>query len=282
MGNFIMNFLTTTAGKLLAAGTLAAGLTFGGITWLGGGHITDIKGNVDSLTAKVTQAVEDSEFLKGQFDSLKGMYTDSVTEANGKIGSLTSERDRLTAEVDSLQTQLDNVINGDNAEGEAYAAEVARLEGELNKANAEIAELAGYVKQAEESVTYTPIDRSQYTATEQDITDIPVPISGEAAALDATKAGIMASPEKVAWIEKQLDKTLPPAAIIGVTTYTTGGKTYLAYEVAETFTTGGISIPYELQQFIGNDLGYMDLYFITSNGFVAKANKTGTFSVIKQ
>ncbi|MGG0288638.1 hypothetical protein ABEY41_26775 [Peribacillus butanolivorans] len=74
-----------TMAKVTLAGAIAGGVLITGITYQGDGSVTNIKGNVNNMKNELTQAISDNDFLKGQFNSLKDIYNNAVTEANGTI-----------------------------------------------------------------------------------------------------------------------------------------------------------------------------------------------------
>lgn len=259
-----MGIFSTTTGKVVAGGILAAGLTFGGITWLGGNHITDIRGNVDNMRSKITQAIEDNEFLKGQFDNLRRLYSSSVQEANGKIDSLVSERNRLMSQVETLKAELAEQSDNKAEKEEEIQSEINRLESELQQANEEVAELAAYTQSVDESIEYTPIDREAYTAKEEVISEIPLPISAEALALNEATAKYMAKPSTVEMLRNSSTaKTAPD--IIGVTTAEYSGKTVLAYKTSVQFNQGGYTLSETWKRF-ATDYSNSYLYFVTEDG----------------
>lgn len=275
--------LSVMAKVALGTGVITSTIMVSGIAWQGTDSVTKIQSNLNNMKTEVVEAVADNTFLKGQFDSLKGLYAASVQEANGKISGLLQERNDLTSQVNSLKGELAEA--GDLSEEQAVLqAEISRLEGELDKANQQIADLEAYAASTDAETTYTAMtttETTSYTATEQDIVDIPLPITGEALTLNQAKAELLASPETVVFFENELASTLPPAALVGVTTYTKGTTTYLAYEVAEPFKVTQASLTYEMQQFLTNN-GFSYVYFVTKDGaFVANASQWGSVTVEK-
>lgn len=163
-----------TIGKTILATSLAGGIAITGITFSGDGDITNIKGNLDNMKDEITQAVDDNEFLKSQFDKLQGLYGDSVDEANTTINGLLETKAELETKIYSLQEQVASHDMTD--EQETLQKEITRLEGEVKEANQKIAELSSYAQQVDDSTTYTAVDKEAYTATEQEVQDIPLAV----------------------------------------------------------------------------------------------------------
>jgi len=244
----------STLGKVTIGAVVAGGILISGISWTGEGAVDNIKGNIDNLKNKLTQAIEDNEWLKDQFHLLEGFYTDSVSEANTTISDLKASKlelegqiAQLTADLQAKQKELDD-LHAKNAEKELeledakteLQAEIERLEGELTKANQQIAELEVYAQTTDYSMNYEAIDKDAYTAKKLDVIDgedaqiTPIQnhepvekkenpndlISHETLALDASQARLMA--EKAQAMASALG-----VEITGVVVY--NGK--LAYQV---------------------------------------------------
>ncbi len=184
--------------KVLAGTVFAGGITLAGITWQGDGDTTNIKGNIDSLKVKLTNAVDDNKFLMNSFNNLNGMYNTAVGKANETIDQFNHAKAQLEAQIAKITTQLndkqaelDQLIAdkaADEAEKEKAQLElqgqIDDLEIQLEAANKKIKELAQYADEVDSSIEYTPVDRIAYTAVEQYLNDADLPeLFGAAGAL---------------------------------------------------------------------------------------------------
>lgn len=232
-----------------------------GIAWNGGSSITAIQNNLDHMKKEVAEAVADKNFLKQQYDNLKGFYNSTVQDANSKISQLVKERDSLYSQVETLKQQADTT--DEKAE---LQAEIDRLESELDKANQQIASLQTYAANADADINYTAMtstEKTAYTATEQKVQGIPVPIDSKASAIDATKAAMMADPTQVTKIQNDIKATFGSTSTITGVTATSGGK--FAYKVTAEFSKGSLVSPNSFKD-LATKLGYTGLYFVSESG----------------
>jgi len=298
------NALSTLTKSTIAV-AVAGGIAISGITWQGDGDITNIKGNLDSLKNKLTQSIDDNAWLKEQFDSLKGKYSTSVSDANSKINALVTERDTLNGQITDLKAQLEEAnANADMTDEKTELQnEINRLEGELDKANKEIADLQQYAKEADESTSYTAVDRTQYATPTETVQDVPasdtatatpaptetgsttetaptttepatatpapsyfVPITDQALTLDKTNAEKFASESNVTAINNGIKALAGVGHITGVTTY----NNKLAYTVSSDWRFTSSSTPNGIQA-LKTATGYASIQFVYENGNPAKA-----------
>ena len=285
-----------TMAKVTIAGAIAGGVLITGITYQGDGSVTNIKGNVNNMKNELTQAISDNDFLKGQFNSLKDIYNNAVTEANGTIEALNTKKAELeaaiaalkadltakTAELDALQAETSA-----NAQAQAEAQvdtqnEINRLETELDKANAQIAELEAYVAETDSSTTYTAIDKNAYDVQAQEITDVDItpaptenlPVSDLAWTTDSNGVVLMSDAATVKAIESGYDNRID---IIQVMSYNNGATSKLGYNIASDsqLTYIGTTAPVVVQN-LRNALGYSELDFIYNGRVVMTVDINGT------
>ncbi|EDL65009.1 hypothetical protein [Bacillus sp. SG-1] len=255
--------LSTMAKTFIATG-LAGGIAVTGIVWTGGESVNKIKGNLDNMKQEVTEAVQDNEFLKGQFDSLKNLYSSSVQEANATIDSLTQERNQLLNQVDQLQSDL--AAQDGTQEQAEIQAEIDRLESELDKANQQIAELETYAQQADDAATYTAIDQTQYTVDGQAVVDPTIRISEEATAFNSANAEILANENTVKTIEAEFAEKGVTVNIKRVVKFNYMGTDLLAYEVEGDFSALTLGERTSTTYTTAEAIGERGINFVNANG----------------
>lgn len=232
--------------KTVIASIIAGGVLVSGITFTGMGGIQNTKDSLDSLRDKLTQAVDDNEFLKTQFGNLKDLYSDTLAS----LSALTAEKEALEAQIAELQSQLEGTDESHEDAKTELQAEIDRLEGELEKANEAIAELEAYAQQVDDSVTYEPIDRSQYTVNAEEApqeeeapAERTIFITDEAKALNHEKASEMAKLSHVEAIEDEFINAYgvdTSFRILGVTVANVGGTEMFAYVIEPDSITIGV------------------------------------------
>lgn len=254
--------LTTIGKGLVAAGIFGTGIVIGGVTWEGEEAVSNIEGNINNMKDEISQALDDNEYLQGQFDDLTALYESSVQDANQKIESLVQKRDSLLQQIEELD-KMDNDYSEDEAE---IQAEIDRLEGELQEANEQVAALEATAQAADDEIQYTATDRTQYEAKAKEINEVPLPISSEALELDATKAELLASPDTEKIMEQGYSDMGGTVDVVGVVV----NNDSIALEVnSETFEAGSNTVGLSLQNF-GSDhnLSYTHMYFMDGEGNV--------------
>src|SRR5574339_406738 len=225
--------------KVAIAGTIAGGVLISGIAWQGDTAVQTTKEAITTLQSRIMEAAADNEFLRSQFDSLNQMYTSDLATANQRIKDLKGTRLELQTQLAELTNQI-NQDNTTDAEAKAeLQAEVNRLEGELDKANQQISELEQFAVATvtDSKSQYTQIDQEAYTAKQG-----TVEATRDWNILGDLTTAVNYSENNIAIMTKEANLQRMEAyykgltrssniTFVGITTYTTGGKTYLAWLV---------------------------------------------------
>lgn len=225
----------STLTKTVIASTIAGGVLISGIVWQGEPAIQSVKNSIDSLQSKLVTAINDNTFLQDQFNGLKNAYQNATSKANGTIQDLKAQRLQLQTQLADLQAQMDSDNTTDANAKQELQNEINRLEGELDKANQQIAELESYAKTKDESTTYTAVNKDNFQFSEVPIdssrnwtekTDINTARNYTQANID-----IMKNETNILAMEKSYKDMGRNITIVGITTYTYQGNVYLAYIV---------------------------------------------------
>lgn len=274
--------------KTILAGILGTGVVVSSIAWTGSGSVSNIKGSIDSLKQDALEAMDDNGFLKNELRSLKGYYSDAITEANSKITALNQAKFELENQVSELQAQLDAKTDT-TAEQNEMQAEINRLEGELELANAQIAELEAHAQQADSEVSYEamtdtekqelttqPVNiESAYldeTATEEPAAtvnpydNLPYGVTDEALALDQQRVDIMADETVIQGIEADFNNKDNPAYLDIIGIKVLDGQ--LAYVITNDINPNNFpGVSGMAHNLVVNNLGYQQLHFMLPQEF---------------
>lgn len=199
--------------KKIIAGVIAGGVLVSGVTWLGAEYIPTIKQNIDEMAQELQDAISDRDYLANQFNNLKGVYINSIDEANATIQALLTERDSLTQQIDELRQQLSEMVDNEELDEarEEIQTEIDRLESELNQANQDIEELLTYVETKNAEIDYQPIDRTQYEVEELEVINLQstdsVPIDTEALSFNESASKYLAQQSVIDDFMSQYNKS---------------------------------------------------------------------------
>ena len=139
---------------------LVGGLVWGTLTWTGTADLQSIKEDFNYVKAQYDTAVGNISIYKTELLRRAGIISDSQAKAEvlgakvkqleaqlkaAQNGSTADQQTiaQLQAQITSLQSQIDNGITEEDFN--SVLAEVERLQGELQKANQEVAELKTYI-----------------------------------------------------------------------------------------------------------------------------------------
>jgi hypothetical protein len=269
--------------KTLLAGVLGTGVVVSSISWTGSGSVSNIERNINSLKQDALEAMADNGFLENELRRLQGYYNDTVTEANTKVTALNQAKFELENQVSNLQAQLEAKTDT-TAEQAEMQAEIDRLQGELELANAQIAELEVYAQQADAEVTYeamTETEKQELTtqpvniepayldetaaedpsSTINSYSNLPYGVTDEALALDQQRVDIMADEEVIQGIEADFNNKDNPANLDIIGIKVLDGQ--LAYVISNDINPNNLPGASGMVHNLGvNDLGYQQLHFM--------------------
>lgn len=272
-GIYIMTILT----KTILAGVLGSDVVVSSIAWSGTDNVSNIKGNISSMKQNALEAIADNGFLKDELIRLKGYYSHATTEANSKIVALNQAKYELEQKVADLQAQLDAKADT-TAEQAEMQAEIDRLEGELEKANAQIAELETYAQKADADVSYDPMTEAEKcelttepvnieTANVGETTpmvntypNLPYGVTEEAIALDKQRVDMMANESTIQSIEADFNGGENAYLdIIGIKVL--NGQ--LAYVISNDINPNNLPVVSGMaHNLVVNELGYDEMHFM--------------------
>lgn len=157
-----MGLFTKEMAQKLAAGTAVTGMVaFGAISWTGTADLNTIKEKFDWVKQQYSnslQTIENYKTVLGQkvqdirgFESIQDQLNAQIASLKAQIAELEkngTEDDQariqeLEQQVADLQAQLDTAVTEEDYN--SIVAECKRLQGELDKANKEVATLKNYV-----------------------------------------------------------------------------------------------------------------------------------------
>lgn len=281
------------------ATVVAGGILVTGMEWQGEGSFNSIKGNVDSLKVKLTQAIEDNDWLQGQFNSLKNLYNDAVDEANDTIKDSNYRREQLEAQVASLskelqdkENQLQELLNNKLATEQGLKdaqielqSEIDRLEAELDKANSQIEELKAYVDDAN-NIEYTALNKEDFKVIEKDILDEDTSVSDPVHHRDDSNHTCFVSREAKtlnhaqAMLMKKKSKDLETALGIDIVEVVVASNGELAYKVnsiSETVLNDINTMASNEVLNVKNSITQNNLFFVDNSGLLRYINNIGLY-----
>ena len=171
--------------KALIAGGTIGGIVFGTLTFTGTTDLQAIKDAYDRALSNITTLTNNAEVYKTELARRLGLINDYKTKAESlqakideleaKIAELkehgTTDSDtikQLQQEKAELQAKLDDAVSEEDYN--ALTAEIERLQGELTKANNEVASLKSYIEGQEatyaDAAAITAEDLQGDTSTE--------------------------------------------------------------------------------------------------------------------
>lgn len=155
--------------KVAIAGTIAGGILISGISWQGDTAVETTKQAIDTMESRLITAMADNAFLRSQFESLNQAYVLDIGEANQRIKDLKDTRVGLQAQINDLTAQIEADTASDQTAKTEIQNEINRLEGELDRANQQIAGLEAHALETVNDVNnqYTAVDQSAYQVVDQ-------------------------------------------------------------------------------------------------------------------
>lgn len=160
-------FTKEALAKILAGTTLVGGIAWGTAVWSGSNDLQSIKDSYNNVKTQYDTAMGNISIYKTELLRRAGIISDSQAKADilaAKVKQLEAQLENaqngstadqatiaeLRNQITTLQTQIDNGITEEDFN--SVLQEVERLQGELAKANKEVADLKAYIDGQDASV----------------------------------------------------------------------------------------------------------------------------------